>query len=233
MENSEIQRRIISLGKALVEELGLDQDVDTLGRWMAYYIAEQMTIAENAAGDEKILADQRCFETILMLWQHRASFPRRVRPFEDFEPVFRALARLDPANPTPYFYPDPNLHSSELDDPGEDSDNVQKWLDIVQAIDRAARVWLEYVFHQAALSATNEKTILWLENALGLPGGDDMSLIVRLIRAESGSDNEEDIEKERQVQREKLESKIKQLDAFVDFSRELRAIFVNESDTLL
>ena len=46
MENSEIQKRIINLGKALVEEIGLDPGVDTLARWMAHYIAEQMEIAE-------------------------------------------------------------------------------------------------------------------------------------------------------------------------------------------
>ena len=33
---------VLALGKKLVDELGLDQSVDTLGRWMAHYIAEKM-----------------------------------------------------------------------------------------------------------------------------------------------------------------------------------------------
>jgi len=52
MESSGMQKRIINLGKALVEELGLDTGVDTLARWMAHYIAEQMEIAKNAKGTE-------------------------------------------------------------------------------------------------------------------------------------------------------------------------------------
>jgi len=232
MASSEIRKRIINLGKAIVEELGLDPGVDTLARWMAHYIAEQMTTAENATGDDKIEAEQRCFETILKLWQHRSSLPNGRRPFESFEPVFRALARLDPENPTPYFYSNPNFRSSEPDDSGEDSDEVQQWLDVARGIDQAARVWLEYVFHQAALNATDEKTITWLENAVGLPAGDDISIIVRLFHAEPEDESEETAERERQAKQEKLRSRIKQLDAFIDFSQDLRAAFVTELETM-
>jgi hypothetical protein len=206
MASSEIQKHIINLGEALVEELGSGPRVDTLARWMAHYIAEQMETARNAMGDDKFEAEQRCFEIILKLWQHRSSLPNGRRPFESFEPVFRALARLDPENPIPYFYSNPNLRSSEPDDFGEDSDEVQQWLDIAQGIDQAARVWLESVFHQAALSARDEKTIAWLENAVGLPRDDDISVIVRLIHAEPEDESEETAERERQAKQEKLES---------------------------
>jgi hypothetical protein len=232
MENSEIQKRIINLGKGLVEELGLDPGVDTLARWMAHYIAEQMEIAEYATGDEKFKAEKRSFETILILWHHRSSFPNGRRPFESFEPVFRTLARLDPENATPYYYPDPSFRSSEPDDSVEDSNEVQKWLDIAQGIDQAARVWLEFVFHQAALNATNEKTILWLENEVGLPDSDDVSIIGRLIHAESENVSEEIIEGIRQAEQEKLEGRLKQLDTFIDFSKMLRAEFMAELETL-
>ena len=55
-ENSEIQKKAINLGKSMVEELGLDPGVDTLARWMAHYVAEQIAIAENATGDAKTIA---------------------------------------------------------------------------------------------------------------------------------------------------------------------------------
>ena len=74
-ETSEIQERIFNLGKALVEELGLEPGVDTLARWMAHYIAEKITLAKNAHGDEKIKAEQQCFDAILKLWQHRSRLP--------------------------------------------------------------------------------------------------------------------------------------------------------------
>jgi len=31
---------VLKLGKQLIAELGLDQSIDTLSRWMAHYIAE-------------------------------------------------------------------------------------------------------------------------------------------------------------------------------------------------
>lgn len=53
MEDSEIQKRTMNLGKALVKELNLDPGVDTTARWMAHYIAEQIERAENSTGAEK------------------------------------------------------------------------------------------------------------------------------------------------------------------------------------
>jgi len=212
MASSEIRKRIINLGKALVEELGLDPGVDTFARWMAHYIAEQMTIAENATGDDKFEAEQHCVETILKLWQHRSFLPNDRRPFESFEPVFRALARLDPENSAPYFYPNSNSRSSESDNYGEDEDRVQQWLEVAQGIDQAARICLEYVFHQAALNATDEKTITWLENAIGLPSGDDISIIVSLIRTAPENESSETADLEQQAKQEKLKLRIKQLE---------------------
>ncbi|WP_443661983.1 hypothetical protein [Clostridium sp.] len=80
-----MQKRIINLGKALVEELGLDTGVDTLARWMAHYIAEQMGIAKDAKETEKVKAERRCFETILMLWQHQSFISNGRRPFDSQE----------------------------------------------------------------------------------------------------------------------------------------------------
>lgn len=232
MESSEIQKRIINLGKALVEELGLDPGVDTLARWMAHYVAEQMAIAENATGDDKIKAEQNCFETILKLWQHRLALPDGRRPFESFEPIFRALKRLDPENETPYFYNHPEIRTSELTDSDENLSETLKWLDIAQAIDQAARVWLEYVFQQAILSATDEKTISWLENASGLPSNDHISKIAHLLDWDDG-ENEETADKKQKAKQEKLRARIKQLDTFIDFSHSLRTAYVAELEGVL
>jgi hypothetical protein len=232
MENLEIQKHIIDLGKALVVELGVEPGVDTLARWMAHYIAEQMEIAENATGDNKSEAEQHCFETILELWQHRSSLPNGRRPFESFEPIFNALARLDPENSTPYFYSDPDFRSRESDDSSEDLDEVQQWLSVARGIDHAARVWLEYVFHQAALKAADEKTIAWLENAANLSIGDDVSTIVRFVKVTTEVESEETAEQEKRAKQEKLKSRIKQLDAFIDFNQSLRIAFVAELEAM-
>ena len=66
-----MREEILNLGKLLVGELGLEYSVDTLSRWMAHYIAEQMRIIESTENDDKKLAEEKCFETILKLWKHR------------------------------------------------------------------------------------------------------------------------------------------------------------------
>src|SRR5258708_5779936 len=93
MDNLEIQRQAITLGNKLVEELGREPNMDTLSRWMAHYVAEQIVIAEKTAGVERASAGERCFRTILALWEHRSSLPPGRRPFESFEPILRALER--------------------------------------------------------------------------------------------------------------------------------------------
>ena len=196
-----MQKRVINLGKTLVKELQLEPGVDTLARWMAHYLAEQLTIAKKAKGVAKSEAEQKCFETILKLWQHRSYLPNGSRPFENFEPIFRSLERLDPENITPYFYTRQN--SQKEGDSGDNSD-VQIWLDIAQGIDQAARVWLEYVFRQAALSATDKNTFNWLENAVGLPSSDEISVIVKLYETLPEKADEETAVQSKKIKQEKL-----------------------------
>ena len=102
MELLETQCQVLNLGKQLVKELSLDPGVDTFSRWIAHYIAEQITLSEKAQGEEKKEIDKRCFESILQLWVHHASYAGDRRPFESFEPVFNALYRLDPEKAHPY-----------------------------------------------------------------------------------------------------------------------------------
>lgn len=228
MASSETQKRVIDLGKTLVEELNSESRIDTPARWMAHYIAEQMVIAEEATGDDKVQAEQRCFETILKLWQHRWSFPTGKRPFERFEPIFRALEQLDPDNSTPYFYK-PNPRSSDMEETDEDASAIRNWLEAAQAIDEAARVWLEYVFQQAALTATDARTTELLKNAVGLPASDDVSIIVQLLLTDL---TEETAEQRQQGRREELESRLKQLDAFVEFNQLLYKGFAAELEAI-
>jgi hypothetical protein len=232
-ENSEIRERIISLGKALVEELSLEPGVDTLARWMAHYVAEQITIAENATGDEKSKAEQRCFETVLKLWQHRSSLPAGRRPLENFEPIFRALDRLDPENSRPFFYSPSRYHSSEPDDTTENiEDNVRKWTDIALGIDRAARLLINFAFSQAALNAVDEKTSSWLKNAINLSDSDDLSVVIRLLPPDLDDLDEETLEEIRRTQEKDIRSKIDKLDTLMKLSGLLRAALTNELEEL-
>jgi hypothetical protein len=86
---------VISLGKRLVEELGLEPSVDTLGRWMAHYIAELIKKAdETNKPAERRMAMKICCETILRLWKHRSSLPHGARPLGNLESVLNAIENL-------------------------------------------------------------------------------------------------------------------------------------------
>ncbi|SPY17282.1 Uncharacterised protein [Paenibacillus polymyxa] len=211
----------MNLGRALVKELNLDPGVDTTARWMAHYIAEQIETAEYSSGIQKQEAEERCFETILKLWKHRASFPRGSRPFENFEPILRTLTRLDPENDRHFFFENRKEATDSV------PEEVQKWLDIADGIDEAARVWLKYVFEQATLAATGDSTIEWLENSAALQEEDNFSVIFRELHS-----NIDDIwgegQKENERKRKTIISRIKKLEAFSELNQLLLAEYRDE-----
>jgi hypothetical protein len=102
MEPSKHSEAVIALGKRLVEELGLEPGVDTLGRWMAHYIAELIKKAEETGNSaERRMARKRCCEAILRLWKHRSSLPHGARPLANLESVLKAIENLR-GNKTPW-----------------------------------------------------------------------------------------------------------------------------------
>jgi hypothetical protein len=211
MASSEIQERIINLGKALVEELG--SRVGTPTRWMAHYIAEQMTFAENGQGDARISAEKKCFETILKLWQHHSSLPDGRRPFESFELIFRVLDRLNPENKQPFYFNDQRA-SMDSDESTKEEESVQQWLD--------------FIFKQAALCATDEKTSEWLENSLALSKDDDTAIIISLLKnnLENPGEIPDESKKNRKIQL--IKDRIKKLEVFGDFNQKLLSIMKEE-----
>jgi len=95
MESLKRSKSVTGLGKRLVEELGLETSVDTLGRWMAHYIGELINTVEEADNPkERKKAQERCCQTILKLWEHRVSLPDGARPLSNIEGVLRAIKSL-------------------------------------------------------------------------------------------------------------------------------------------
>ncbi len=220
--SSEMQARAISLGKALVQELDLEHSVDTLSRWMAHYITEQIAIAETTTGSEKIKAEQQCFDTILKLWERRSSLPNNRYPFKNFEPIFKVLSRLDPDNSQSYYFDNTCLQKTENGDTSENQANeIQSWINLALSIDSAARVLIDFALRQAACNAEDEKTATWIKKSTGIYDDeyDDLSIIVRLV-GESQEDSPE--EKAHEQKRRELGSRIEKLDMFIEFSGLLR-----------
>lgn len=229
-----MRAQIINLGKSLVNELGLEQSTDTLGRWMAHYIAERITRAENTTGHDKSQAEHDCFEAILKLWQKRSSLPDGRRPLESFEPILCTLVRLDPDNEDSYFWNNSfDRKKTAQDELTVIPVSVRQWLDVAFEIDQVARVWLEAVLKQATLCAADEKTIVWLKHSVDLKDKDDLATIIRSLSDDILNDDDEIlIDNVKQQKRELIISRIKKLEYFSSLNEKLLAIFNQELDDL-
>ena len=219
-----MSEEILKLGKLLVNELGLESSVDTLSRWMAHYIAEQMKIIDFAQEDEKKQAENRCFETILKLWKHMSYYNGESRPFEDFKPIFDTLNRMNPDNENPYYFQ--NEYSPREADGDNENNEVARYLSLATLVDKTARVWLKFLFQSAAEAVVDDKMKKWIEAALPLSENTEPSLIIRLL---SNTESEEDTQ-ENNIKY--LERRIDQLEKFNAFSDELILMYKKEIDKL-
>jgi len=88
-----------------VRELGLEDGVDTLGRWMAHHLAELIDTAENGTtAAERLRARKNATETILKIWEHRTSLPGKAYPLAPYKDILQVIDRLRPNdNPFRYF----------------------------------------------------------------------------------------------------------------------------------
>lgn len=214
MDSSKIQRQVISLGNLLVEELKRENEYpDTLSRWMAHYIAEQLTAAESTTAAERTAAQERCFQTILALWKHRSSMPSGHRPFESFEPILRALERLDPEASQPFYYHFKDPRESTLE-PG----SVRDLMEFVVNVDRVARILIDVALEQAIEKAADERTKALLNEAVSAES--DVIVMRRLgAKLEVGRDADDD---EETIIRKRLEDFVLKLDAFGAVSKSVR-----------
>lgn len=84
----------MELGRFLARELGADDGVDTLGRWMAHYLAEQLDAAERATGAEKEKIERGVSKLILDIWAQRRTLPGRADPLATYEKAAHTLAAV-------------------------------------------------------------------------------------------------------------------------------------------
>jgi hypothetical protein len=212
MDESTRSDAILALGRKLVEELGLEPSVDTFGRWIAHYIADLMFQAENATDEGKLTAHKNCFDAILTLWSHRAELPNGKRPFEELEPIVRAVESLDPDRSTPrYFLPIRSLKRND-----EHKTETETWLDMVSGIDLSARILIGHCLAQAASAAT-DKSQEWIKLAEAAGAEDGVSEIsIRFISSIDDLNEKPNLNAE---ERKKLEDRLVKLEAFDQLSK--------------
>ncbi|QDW27217.1 hypothetical protein FFJ24_021260 [Pedobacter sp. KBS0701] len=179
MENSEVQKDIIKLGKLIVNELKMEPGVDTLGRWMAHYISEKIVAAESVSGDKKEAIDKECFDTILKIWAHRWELPSNRRPFGEFDQIFETLKKLDPDRQTPFYTPwlPDNFRDRGLKK--KTKENV--WLTTALQIDKSARICIEFALKQAAETTKGKQAENYLEYSAKLAPEHDREIISTLL----------------------------------------------------
>lgn len=173
MEYSEMQENLLRLGKKLHKTFDANSD-DQISAWMAHYLAEKMEIMDSATGEAKSAARRECFETILMLWEYRASFAYEMRPFKNFEPVFRALAHIDPNKQTPSFFSNKN-HDQQP--PNE----IEQAIKFITTLDSATRIMISYFVRESMLHATDESSLEWLSAISGIAKPDETRILLTVI----------------------------------------------------
>lgn len=214
MAPSLMPKGILEIGRALIKELALEPGDDTLCRWMAHYIAELIEGAETATEADRPDKLAKCSEIILALWQHRYELPNGKRPFEEFEPIFRAIESLDPDNDTPRYFRSVRNASDKADVNAES----KKWLELAEGLDYTAKILIRYCLEQASQDAL-DKSQEWVRLAelAGLEDGIEFP-VIRLITAENELANESETDERA---RKLLEDRINRLSAFKEMADSL------------
>ena len=136
--------KIIKLGEKIVEELLLNDGVDTLSKWMAHYVAELIEKAKHAEGEEKEKYEKECFETILKLWGEVYKVPNIVPPLSRFEEIHELCEEMMSKDKYRYF---PEKH--------EDSRN--EFLVLAKVVDSLSKKIVQNAFFLAYQDAKEEE----------------------------------------------------------------------------
>jgi len=174
---------------------------------MAHYIAELIEEAETAKVEERPAKFAKCADAILKLWERRHQLPNGKRPFEDLEPILRALESLDPTDDTPRYFRSPRMAVDETEQNAE----TRKWLELADGLDYTAKILIHYCLTQAAQTGLDRSKdwVVLAENA-GLEEGIDLP-VIRIITDESDLTKASEPD---DIARKLLEDRINRLDGF-------------------
>jgi hypothetical protein len=211
MATSETKKQIIRLGEILVASLGEKGEVSPACHWMSHYLAEQMTTANTALGEEREQAQKNCFDVILRLWKARRDFPRGVHVLglEDFQAIFETLSYLNPDSPR--FWDISNFRGSSKGQPV-----IEEAMNRIVEIDRVARRLIENELGAAAHMAATKHTSELVEATSGFEGCPDLRVVERMIRMHERFGNYTDLASTH------LRDELTRLDGFIQRVNELR-----------
>ena len=151
--------------------------------------------------------------------------PSGKRPFEDIEPILRALASLDPSHDAPRYFQDIRESANGTEQPEE----VINWLEVAKGLDNSARILIVYCLTMAAQNAI-PKSKEWasLASAAGMKKNVDTATL-SYFDEESSLYSASDLSER---QREIIEDRIKKLEILVELSQKLATQFHQQLDSL-
>lgn len=174
MGKSKVQADIFSLGELLVKQLEQEESQSMITKWMAYYIAEKMELAENCSSEQKKNAKKECSDAIMALWSRRQDLPKGIRPLKRFDQLFDTIALLRKKREHPLFFND-QLDLSELES--------SEWLELIYDIDKGTRTAILVALHEATMEARDSTT----NQFIGAAGRSEDDKDIELIEALSSN----------------------------------------------
>lgn len=163
---------MLELGKLLAAEL---EETDTLGRWIAHYLAERMTSLDQKTGSERDTAEAEVADLILRLWSLRRQLPSDRLPLAEVDEVEAAIERLTPGRrPWAYF----GAFATDTA-PSPEETETSTTLKAAQLVDRLAGDLVHGLIGRAAALA-EEDGAAWTKHAEKL--GDGALRTLRRIR---------------------------------------------------
>lgn len=172
---------MLELGKLLAAEL---EQTDTLGRWIAHYLAERMTSLNQTTGPERSIAEAEVADLVLRLWSLRRELPGNRLPLAKVDEVEAAIARLIPGRrPWAYF----GAFAADIEPSAEETE-TSITLKAALLIDRLAGD-LVHGLIACAVALAEEADAAWIKHAEKV--GDGALSTVRRVRfADIGRDDD-------------------------------------------
>lgn len=171
---------ILPLGKKISDELGYNEGVDTLGKWMSQYIAELIIESESTNETCRRSLKKECAEEILKIWSYRNTYPNKKRPFQEFEKIFEVLEGLD-EQPRPIMRFLLNNTEDTQNKENEGSNEIEEWLASIDIIDKSARIMIKHCLYRVTSLLHTPKSVEWFEIAKKLVKQPEETLIIEKI----------------------------------------------------
>jgi hypothetical protein len=184
---------------------------------------------------EKRNAEKECISLILDLWKHRWHYKPDRQPLRNFNHLFNILENLDPEKEEPFYYRWSNTQSKEDNDNSFEPSDLKNLSPLALQIDKVARIWINYLLHEAAVKAKNEKIGKIIDCAVKLPASMDAH-IIQIVFADSIEDiNKKPVDQEKLDRKSRIKTlnrRVKELQKFRKVNEYLISQFRKELNTL-